>query len=131
MVGLAASNVTSYSLRLRGVRVQSQVGVSDAERAQTQQLHVSVDLELPGELYPRTDELEGAADYAEIVRAADESARERPYRLLETFALRLARRLAERWPSAERVRVAVTKALVPVSPKTDEAAVEVVLGGAR
>jgi 7,8-dihydroneopterin aldolase/epimerase/oxygenase len=131
MVGLAASHVTSYALRLRGVRVQSHVGVSDAERAQPQELVVAVDLELPGELYPRADELERAADYAEVVRAADESARERAYLLLETFALRVARRLAERWPRAERVRVAVTKASVPVSPPTDEARVEVVLGAAR
>lgn len=131
MAGLAASTVTSYTLRLRRVRVESRMGVSDAERAHPQELHVAVDLELAGELYPRADELQGAADYAEIVRAVDESARERPYRLLETFALRVARRLAERWPSAARVRVAVTKAFVPVSPATDEATVEVVLGADR
>jgi dihydroneopterin aldolase len=131
MVGLAASNVTSYALRLRGVRVQCQIGVSDAERAQAQELLFAVDLELPGDRYPRTDELEGAADYAELVRAADESARDRSYRLLETLALRVARRLAERWPGAERIRVGVTKAVVPVSPSADEATVEVVLGRAR
>jgi dihydroneopterin aldolase len=104
------------------------MGVSDAERALPQELVVAVDLELAGALCPSADELEKAADYAEIVRAADELARERPYRLLETFALRVARQLGNRWPGAERVRVAVTKAAVPVLPVTDEATVEVCLG---
>jgi dihydroneopterin aldolase len=119
-----------YALRLRGIRVQSHMGVSDAERARVQELVVAVDLELNGDAYPTTDDVERAADYAEIVRSVDESARERPDRLLETFALRVARRLVERWPGALRVRVAATKAIVPIEPKTDEATVEVTLGGA-
>jgi len=122
--------VESYALRLRGIRVQSHMGVSDSERARPQELVVAVDVELSGERYPVADELDTAANYAEIVRAADESARERADRLLETFALRVARRLASHWPAAKRVRVAVTKACVPVEPSTDEATVEVTLGRA-
>lgn len=125
-----ARPVVRYALRLRGIRVRSQMGVSDAERARPQELIVAVDLELGGELYPSTDEIDRAADYAEIVRVADEGAREQPDRLLETYALRVARRLVARWPAAERVRVAVTKAAVPVVPPTDEATVEVTLGKA-
>jgi dihydroneopterin aldolase len=106
------------------------MGVSDAERAKLQELVVAVDVELSGDRYPIADELDRAANYAEIVRAADESARERADRLLETFALRVARRLVGHWPAARRVRVAVTKAAVPVEPATDEATVEVTLGRA-
>jgi dihydroneopterin aldolase len=124
----AVRQVVGYALRLRGIRVQSHMGVSDAERAEPQELVVAVDIELNGELYPAADELERAANYAEIVRAADEGARERADRLLETYALRVARRLVSLWPAAERVRVAVTKAAVPVVPTTDEATVEVTLG---
>jgi dihydroneopterin aldolase len=120
--------VVGYALRLRGLRVQSHMGVSDAERASTQELVVAVDVELPARMYPTADDLEQAANYAEIVRIADETARERCYRLLETFAFRTARRLGDRFPMAERVRVAITKAIVPVSPHTDEATVEVTLG---
>ncbi len=120
-----------YALRLRGIRVHSHMGVSDAERARAQELLVAVDLELNGDAYPTTDDIERAVDYAEIVRSVDESAQERPDRLLETFALRVARRLVERWPAALRVRVAATKAIVPIEPKTDEATVEVTLCGAR
>ena len=124
------TQVVGYALRLRGIRVQSCMGVSESERARPQELVVAVDMELAGELYPGADELERAADYAQIVRAADESARERADKLLETFALRVARRLVTLWPMAERVRVAVTKACVPVTPVTDEATVEVTLAKA-
>ena len=130
MLAPPISEIVGYALRLRGTRVQSCMGVSDAERAQPQELVVAVDLELSGTRYPEQDELERAADYAEIVRIVDELAEERAYRLLETLALRVARRLVRQWPSAERVRVAVTKAVVPVRPSTDEATVEVTLGRA-
>lgn len=123
-----SNRALSYALRVRGTRVQSRMGVSDSERSVAQELIVAVDLELPGHVYPALDELERAADYAEIVRIADETARERAYRLLETFAFGVARRLADRFSMAERVRVAVTKAAVPVNPPTDEATVEVTLG---
>ncbi|MEO7033975.1 MAG: dihydroneopterin aldolase [Polyangiaceae bacterium] len=115
-------------MRVRGIRVQSHIGVGDSERARPQELVVAVDVELGGHLYPSTDDLDSAADYAEIVRAADESARDRADRLLETFALRVAQRLVDRWPNAERVRVAVTKAAVPIVPTPDEATIEVTLG---
>lgn len=119
--------VAGYALRLRGICVPGCVGVSDAERSKPQELMVAVDLELRGTSYPATDELHSAADYAEIVRTAAESANGLADRLLETYALRVAERLVERWPAAQRVRVAVTKAAVPVTPRTDEASVEVTL----
>ncbi len=120
--------VVSYALRLRGIRVRSHMGVSDSERATPQELIVAIDLELPGGLCPVTDELARAVDYAEIVRIADHSARERPHQLLETFARVVAGRLNARWPGAERLRIAVTKATVPVLPRPDEATVELVFG---
>lgn len=124
------NQVVAYGLRLRGVRVHSHMGVSDSERAVAQELVVAVDVELPGQAYPMADELARAADYAAVVAVADQAACERAYRLLETFALSVATRLGERFPLAERVRVAVTKALVPVAPHTDEATVEVTLAKA-
>jgi 7,8-dihydroneopterin aldolase/epimerase/oxygenase len=128
--GRPLRQVVGYALRLRGIRVPSRVGVSEAERERPQELVVAVDLELAGESYPKSDEIDRAVDYAEIVGSVHESARERAYHLLESFALRVAQRLGERWSGVERVRVAVTKAVVPVSPATDEASVEVTLGRA-
>lgn len=121
--------VTSYALRLRGIRVQGHMGVSDVERSKPQELVVAVDLELDGSRYPATDDLDRAANYAEVVRVATESADAVADRLLETYALRVADGLALQWPDAQRVRVAVTKATVPVTPRTDEATVEVTLHG--
>lgn len=121
--------VASYALRLRGIRVEGCVGVSDLERSKPQELVVAVDLELDGSYYPATDDLDRAANYAEVVRVATESADAVADRLLETYALRVADGLALRWPAAQSVRVAVTKAAVPVTPHTDEATVEVTLRG--
>jgi dihydroneopterin aldolase len=126
----AGRPIVAYALRVRGIRVQSRVGVSETERSRPQELLVAVEVELPGERYPDADDLAQAADYAEVVRVADEAARERPERLLETFALRVARRLGDRFPTARLVRVAVTKAKVPVQPPTNDATVEVTLGPA-
>lgn len=120
--------IVVYAVRVRGIRVQSHMGVSDAEREKLQELIVGVDIELAGDAYPSTDELERAVDYAAVVRATEEGARERHFRLLETFALGLAQRLGDRWPTASQVRVAATKAIVPVTPTPDEASVEVILG---
>jgi 7,8-dihydroneopterin aldolase/epimerase/oxygenase len=122
--------VLAYALRVRGLRLLSNVGVSDEERAAPQELVVAVEVELPGALYPKTDELSAAADYAAVVRIAERVAQERPYRLLETIALEIASRVGDCWPMASRARVAVTKSRVPVVPTPDEATVEVTLGPA-
>jgi 7,8-dihydroneopterin aldolase/epimerase/oxygenase len=128
----AGRQVLQYALRVRGILVESRVGVSEKERSLPQRLIVSVEVELPGKLYPDTDDLAHAADYAEVVRLTDEAAREGPKRLLETFALGVARRVSGIFAAAQRVRVSVTKAQVPVQPPTDDATVEVTLGpGAR
>lgn len=122
-----SKRVAGYALRLRGIRVHSHVGVSDRERERPQELIVAVDVDLADEMYPTTDDLAQAADYAEVVRAAHECGRRRHYRLLETFAIDVAQRVATRWPLSRKVRVAVTKARVPVEPATAEAIVEVTL----
>jgi len=124
---VARWQVAGYALRLRGIHVHGSVGVSDLERSKPQELVVAVDVELGGSSYPASDDIDRAADYADIVRAVAESASARADRLLETYALRVAERLVERWPAAHRVRVAVTKAAVPVTPRTDEASVEITL----
>ena len=66
--------VLGYAVRLRGIRIDCHVGVSDTERAKLQEVVVSVDAELAGERYPTTDELERAVDYAAISCAVAQSA---------------------------------------------------------
>ena len=119
--------VVGYALRIRGARVRCHVGVSEMERADAQELVVAVDVELPGHAWPTRDDLNEAADYSAVVAIANETATERAYQLLETFARRAVLRIGEHFPHAERVRVAVTKAIVPVVPRPDEATVEVVV----
>ncbi|OQX68325.1 MAG: hypothetical protein B6A08_10515 [Sorangiineae bacterium NIC37A_2] len=121
--------LSNYAVRLRGLRVPCHVGVPSAERDRLQDLIVALDVEHPGELYPRLDDLEVATDYGALAQIVMASAKERSFVLLETFALLVAERVTARFPRAERVRVAVTKAVVPLEPKTEEATVEIVLCG--
>ncbi len=121
--------MVGYSLRLRRIVVPVHVGVSAGERSRAQDVLLDIDLELPVGRYPATDDLESTVDYGEIVSAADACATEQPYRLLETFVLRVARRLEVCFPQVNTLRVAGTKATVPVLPATQAAIVEVTLGG--
>jgi dihydroneopterin aldolase len=119
--------VSGYAIRLRGIRVRGRIGVTDTERASPQTLVVDVAVELDGESYPRGDELAQAVDYAEIAGIVEACTQKDDERLLESFVLRVARRLGERWPAANQIRVACTKASLPMMPNTDAATVEVSL----
>jgi dihydroneopterin aldolase len=129
-VGKEAWRVSAYALRLEAIRAHGRVGVTEAERAIPQALIFDVDVELGGESYPRGDEIAQAVDYVEIVGIVEACAQGDGDRLLESLVLRVARRLGQRWPSAEKIRVACTKAHLPAIPNTNGATVEVTLGRA-
>lgn len=124
----AGGVITGHALRLRGIVLRVHVGVTDAERRCAQDVLLDIDLELAPDKYPTTDQVERTADYAQVVNVADACAVEQPYRLLETFVLRVARQLETCFPQVNTVRVAATKASVPVLPLTRAAIVEVKLG---
>lgn len=125
----ASLPLSNYAVRLRGLTVPCHVGVPPSERDRLQDLIVALDVEHKGDLYPRIDDLELATDYGVLAQIVATSAQERSFVLLETFALLVAERVNARFPRARRVRVAVTKAVVPLQPRTEEATVEIVLCG--
>jgi dihydroneopterin aldolase len=120
--------MSGYALRLRGIVLRVHVGVPDNERRFAQDVSLDIDLELPPDRYPTTDEVQRTADYAQVVNIADGCALEQPYRLLETFVLRVARQLEMCFPQVNTLRVAGTKVMVPVLPLTRAAIIEVTLG---
>jgi dihydroneopterin aldolase len=125
---VCAWRLSGYGLHLQGIRLLGRVGVTDAERATPQALVVDVDVRLDGDSYPFGDDLAQAVDYAEVVHIVETCLPGDGDRLLETFALRVGRRLGDRWPVADRIRVACTKAHIPTMPNTDKATVEITLG---
>jgi dihydroneopterin aldolase len=124
----ARKTIVTYALRLRGIRVCCCIGVTELERARPQELCVDVDVEFDGECYPFGDDIAFTVDYSKMVSIVAESVNGSSECLLESYALRIARRLEGKWPGVEKVRVAVTKTHVPTSLPVDEAKVEVVLG---
>jgi 7,8-dihydroneopterin aldolase/epimerase/oxygenase len=122
-----ACHISSYALRLRGIRVRGHFGVTDTERACPQDLLVDVDVEIEDASYPQDDDLDQAVDYAEIARVAARAAQGAADHLLESYVVRVARCLADHWPVVHKVRVACTKAHVPTTPCMDSALVEVTL----
>ena len=117
--------VEQYTLRLEGVRFRTNMGASHSERSLPQEIIVDVELTLPVEALPGRDRRRDAIDYDTVATLVVEVGRAEPYRLLETCARRLTERLLAETP-ALRVKVAVTKRLVPTVHDVDRAVVELV-----
>jgi dihydroneopterin aldolase len=117
--------VDQYTLRLEGVRFRTNMGASHSERSLPQEIIVDVELTLPVEALPGRDRRRDAVDYDAVATLVVEVGRAEPYRLLETYARRLTERLLAETP-ALRVRVAVTKRLVPTVHDVDRAVIELV-----
>jgi 7,8-dihydroneopterin aldolase/epimerase/oxygenase len=117
--------IHSYTLRLRGIRFEANIGASAEERSVRQELVVDVDLSLSPDDLPERDVLSEVVDYEAIVRCVVEERASESYHLLETYAKRVVARLLAELP-ALRVRVAVTKKKVPTTYAVEEAVVELV-----
>ena len=93
-------------MTLADVRVFARIGVTGEERAAAQECRV--DLDLYGSLRAAADTaaLARSIDYCRILDCVEETAAEREYRLVETLACALARRILRDFPvSRARVRL--------------------------
>lgn len=90
------------------IPLQARVGCRAAERSAAQPILVDLELLTDLESAGRADILEQAVDYVAVRATAEQVATERPYRLIESIAVRMARRLLDTFP-AEEVRVRVMK----------------------
>lgn len=112
------------ALRLRGLRCDVFLGVSDAERARPQTVELDVELRLDLREAGRADDPERTVDYAEVVEAIRRAVDGRSFRLVEALAERAAQ-AASRF-GAEEVVVRARKFQPPVKGGLDHAEVEVV-----
>jgi dihydroneopterin aldolase len=112
------------TIELHGIVLHGFHGVLAAERRDGQQFLVDVELDLEHEDAARTDSIEEAVDYREIVARVRQVSEARAYRLLEAFAAAIADSLlADRPVTAVRVRV--RKPDVVLDPPVQYAAVSV------
>ena len=93
-------------MTLADVRLLARIGVSEEEREAPQECRADLDLYGSFRAAAETDDLAFSMDYCRILDCVEETAAERPYRLVETLAWALARKVLGNFPVAlARVRL--------------------------
>jgi FolB domain-containing protein len=111
-------------LVIRGLRLETRVGVTEEERSRPQ--GVIVDLTLSTNLAPAglSDDLDDTIDYAALISSVAEVVEQGETNLLETIAHRIALKVEE-IKEATGVTVEVSKEIVPVEEKVDQVSVRI------
>jgi dihydroneopterin aldolase len=112
------------TIELYGIVLHGYHGVLDAERREGQRFLVDVELDLEHEQAARSDRIEDALDYREVVARVKAVSDAHAYHLLEAFAAAIADALVADWP-VTTVRVRVRKPDVVLDPPVEHAAVRV------
>jgi len=112
------------TIELHGIILHGYHGVLDEERRDGQRFLVDVELDLEHEQAARSDRIEDAVDYREVVARVRQVSDARAYHLLEAFASAIADALVADWPVTV-VRVRVRKPDVVLDPPVEYAAVSV------
>jgi dihydroneopterin aldolase len=112
------------TIELYGIVLHGYHGVLDAERREGQRFLVDVELDLEHEQAARSDRIEDALDYREVVARVRAVSDAHAYHLLEAFAAAIADALVADWP-VTTVRVRVRKPDVVLDPPVEHAAVRV------
>ena len=113
-----------YGLELRGFH-----GVDEAERRDGQPFLFDLWLDVP-DTAARSDRIEEAVDYREVVAAVREVSDGRAFQLLEALSTAVAEALLARFP-VERVRVRVRKPEVALDAPVEWSAVSCELSAPR
>ncbi len=111
-------------IELRGIVLHGRHGVLEEERRDGQRFLVDVELDLEHDDAARSDRIEDAVDYREIVACVREVSDAHSYHLLEAFTAAIADALVARWPVVA-ARVRVRKPDVVLEPPVEHAAVSV------
>jgi dihydroneopterin aldolase len=100
------------TIEIRKLRVSTHIGVPDAERAEPQELLVSVVMSPVSGFEDLDDDIAWTVDYYAVAQELKALAAERPRCLIETLALDFARHLLEKHP-LRRVEILVEKFILP------------------
>jgi dihydroneopterin aldolase len=97
----------TLTVELAGLELRGRHGVEEGERREGQRFLFDLWLEVPDEA-GRSDRIDDAVDYRDVVATVREVSEGRAYHLLEALATAVAERLLARFPLV-RVRVRVRK----------------------
>jgi len=100
---------TTDTLVLKGIQVETLIGLLAEERKARQALTVGVEMTLNFAPAIERDQLETVVNYADVVERVRAFATERTDNTLERFAHYLALDLRKRFPQIEKVAVHVAK----------------------
>ncbi|MEX1219472.1 MAG: dihydroneopterin aldolase [Solirubrobacterales bacterium] len=120
------STQPAATIRLSGVSVHTNHGVSEAEREIGQRMVFDLTLELAHCDAALTDELGGTVDYGAVTEALVEAATSKSFLTLERLTTVIAGRMLELF-DLQRVTVRATKPEPPIPVVMDGASVEVSL----
>lgn len=110
-----------------GIDCVAAVGVSSAERSLKHRLSVDVEVSTDTRQAGRSDSLEDAIDYADVVSLVARIAGEREYALIEALAERIAGGVLSEC-GGQSVRVRVRKMPPPLASRVGFVGVEIVRG---
>lgn len=97
---------------IKSLKVQSQIGVSEAERQQPQELHVDLSIQPTAPFPYMNDDVMRTIDYAAVANRVQGLAEEGPRHLIETLAADIARLIVDEF-HAVAVVVEVRKFVLP------------------
>jgi dihydroneopterin aldolase len=117
----------AVTVRLSGVSVHTNHGVSEAEREIGQRMVFDLELELAACDAVDSDELEGTVDYGAVTGVLVESATARSYLTLERLTAAVGDAVLDRFPAVGSVTVRASKPEPPIPVVMDAASVELTL----
>jgi 7,8-dihydroneopterin aldolase/epimerase/oxygenase len=115
--------ISQYAIRLEGIRFRARHGVSDAERYLLQDFVVDLEVWLPVEVLPGSDERSRVFDYDALATLVVEEGTRTSYKLLETLAKQLLERVLADTP-ATAATVRLRKFGPPTTASVDTVSVE-------
>jgi FolB domain-containing protein len=99
------------AILVKGLRVETRVGVPDEERAKAQVLEI--DLLLEGNLTKLQDEIARTTDYAAVCALIQRKCRDSEYRLIESLAEEVANEVLTVFPLVAAIEIEVRKFILP------------------
>ncbi len=99
-------------IEIKGLRIQSRVGVPDEERANTQELQVDLLIHPAASLQALSDDIAKTIDYYEVSKQIHCVAQAGSRRLIETLAEDIAQATLD-FEGVEQVEVEVKKYILP------------------
>lgn len=112
---------------VEGLEIYAAHGVAPAEQEVGRPFRVDLRLGLELSDAADADDIRQTVNYAAAAKIAADVMRERPVRLLESLAKRMATAILEQFPRVQEVEVRITKPLPPLGEIADAAGVEILI----